>query len=257
MKRIRVIPVLQLKGEGLYKTVKFRSPRYIGDPINAVKIFNEKEVDELAFIDIEATITNKEPNYNKIEEIASECFMPLAYGGGIKNIEQAKKIFSIGIEKIIINTAAYTNTKLIEQIAKIYGNQSVVVAIDVKKDFFGKKRPFIKSASEKIKTEVHKWAKTLENAGSGEIILTSVDHDGTFKGYDIDLIKKVSETVSIPVVANGGASKIEDFKMAIIDGGASAVAAGSLFVYKSQNRGILINYPSQKELKEKIFEKLS
>jgi cyclase len=257
MKRIRIIPVLQLKGEGLYKTVKFRNPRYIGDPINAVKIFNEKEVDELAFIDIEATIFGKDPNYTKIEEIASECFMPLAYGGGINNIEQVKKIFAIGIEKIIINTAAYTNPKLIEQIAKIYGSQSVVVAIDVKKDFFGKKRPFIKSGTKKIKTEVRQWAKTIENYGAGEILLTSIVNDGTYKGYDFELIDNVAKTVDIPVIANGGASSIEDFAKVVINYNASACAAGSFFVFASANRGVLINYPEQKILKEKIFKKIS
>ncbi len=256
MKRIRVIPVLQLKGEGLYKTIKFRKPRYIGDPINAVKIFNEKEVDELAFIDITATISNKEPNYAKIEEIASECFMPLAYGGGIKNLKQAKKIFSIGVEKIIINTAAYTNPKLIEQIAKIYGSQSVVVSIDVKKDFFGKKRPYIKSATEKLKISICNWAKTVENYGAGEILLTNIDNDGTYNGYDFEIIQKVSDYMAIPIIANGGASSINDFAKAVLEYNTSAVAAGSLFVYAGSNRGVLINYPEQKLLKEKIFEKL-
>jgi len=256
MKRIRIIPVLQLKGEGLYKTVKFRKPRYVGDPINAVKIFNEKEVDELAFIDIEASIKNKEPNYNKIEEIASECFMPLAYGGGINNIKQVNKIFSIGVEKIIINTSSYTNPKLIEQTAKIYGSQSVVISIDFKKDIFNTNRPYIKSGTQKIKQKLHLWAKNVENYGAGEILLTSINRDGTYSGYDLDTINDISQSVNIPVIANGGASGIEDMAKAVINNHASACAAGSLFIFASSNRGVLINYPTQDELKEKIFTKL-
>ena len=257
MKRIRVIPVLLLQNGGLVKTIKFKNPTYIGDPINAVKIFNEKEVDELIFLDIEATKLKKEPDYNKIEEIASECFMPLGYGGGIKNIEQVKRIIGIGVEKVILNSSVISNQKLIGQVAKIYGNQCAVVSVDVKKDMFGKYNCHTNSGKNKVKQKIKDFVKFVENEGAGEIILTSIDREGTFKGYDIELIKKVSQEVNIPVVANGGASEIQDFTDAIIHGGASAVSAGSFFVYKSQNRGVLINYPSQKELKEKIFEKLS
>ncbi len=256
MKHIRVIPILLLQNNGLVKTIKFKNPTYIGDPINAVKIFNEKEVDELAFIDIEATIKQKEPDYNKIEEIASECFMPLAYGGGIKNIEQIKRIFAIGVEKVIINSAIISNRNLISEGAKIFGNQSIVASVDVKKDFFGKYVCYTNSGKNKVKLNLVEFVKYIENLGAGEIVLTSIDREGTFKGFDNDLIKLVSQNVQIPVVANGGASKIEDFESAINIGGASAVAAASLFVYKSQNRGVLINYPSQNELKEKLFEKI-
>jgi len=256
MKRIRVIPVLLLQNGGLVKTIKFKNPNYIGDPINAVKIFNEKEVDELVFLDIEATKLGKEPDYNKIEEIASECFMPLGYGGGIKNIEQVKKIISIGVEKVVINTSANTNQKLIGETAKIYGSQCAVVSIDVRKNMFGKYVCYINSGKNKVRQKLIDFVKAIENEGAGEIILTSIDKEGTFSGYDIDLIKKVSEVVNIPVVANGGASTIEDFTNAIKHGGASAVSAGSLFVYKSKNRGVLINYPSQKDLKKVVFEKI-
>ena len=256
MKRIRIIPVLLLQNGGLVKTIKFKKPNYIGDPINAVKIFNDKEVDELVFLDIEATKLGKEPDYNKIEEIASECFMPLGYGGGIYNIEQVKRIIGIGVEKVILNSSAAVNPQLISEVAKIYGNQCAVISIDVRKDIFGKYVCYTISGKNKVKQKIIDFVKFAENEGAGEIILTSIDREGTFKGYDIDLIKKVSESVSIPVVANGGASKVEDFTNAIINGGASAVSAGSLFVYKSENRGVLINYPSQKDLREKIFEKL-
>jgi cyclase len=256
MKRIRIIPVLLLQNKGLVKTINFKNPTYIGDPINAVKIFNEKEVDELVFLDIEATNKNQEPNYNTIEEIASECFMPLGYGGGIKNIEQIKKIFAIGVEKVIINSSAYFTPNLISEAAKIYGNQSIVVSVDVKKDFFGKYNCFINTGKTKIKYKLIEYLKLLEDKGAGEIIVTSIDREGTFKGFDIELIKSVTQTVNIPIVANGGAGKIEDFAEVILTGGASAVAAGSLFVYKSMNRGVLINYPSQTELKDKIFSKI-
>ncbi|MBN2663711.1 MAG: imidazole glycerol phosphate synthase subunit HisF [Bacteroidales bacterium] len=256
MKRIRVIPILLLQNNGLVKTVRFKKTTYIGDPINAVKIFNEKEVDELAFIDIEATVKNKEPDYNKIEEIASECFMPLAYGGGIKNLEQVKRIFAIGVEKVIINSAIILNRNLISEGAKIYGNQSIVVSVDVKKDFFGKYNCYFNSGKNKIKTDFITFVKEIEQLGAGEIVLTSIDREGTFKGYDLELIKQVTKNVNIPVIANGGASCVEDFEKAVNIGGASAVSAGSLFVYKSENRGVLINYPSQNELKEKLFSKI-
>ena len=257
MKRIRVIPVLLLQNGGLVKTIKFKKPNYIGDPINAVKIFNEKEVDELVFLDIDATKLNKEPNYKIIEEIASECFMPLSYGGGINNIEQIKKIFKIGVEKVIINSSIPKSPELISEAAKIYGNQSIVASVDVKKTTFGNYSCYSHNGKRKIKRKLVGYVKHIETGGAGEIILTSIDREGTFSGYDIDLIKKVSEAVNIPVVANGGASKIEDFANAAVTGGASAVSAGSFFVYKSKNKGVLINYPAQKELKEKVFEKLS
>lgn len=246
-----------LKNNGLVKSIKFKQPNYIGDPINAVKIFNEKEVDELVFLDIEATKLNKEPDYTKIEEIASECFMPLAYGGGIKTLDQIKKIFSIGVEKVVINSSVVSNSKIISEAAKIYGNQSIVASVDVKKDIFGKYVCYTESGKNKVKAKIVDYVKNVENIGAGEIILTSIDREGTFSGYDINLIKLISESVNIPVVANGGASKVEDFADAVFNGGASAVSAGSLFVYKSANRGVLINYPSQKELKEKLFERIS
>jgi len=256
MKRIRVIPVLLLQNNGLVKTVKFKHPTYIGDPINAVKIFNEKEVDELAFIDIEATVKNKEPDYTKIEEIASECFMPLAYGGGILNLEQIKRIFAIGVEKVILNSSIISNRNLISEAARIFGNQSIVASVDVRKNLFGKYDCYIKSGKNKINEKLISFVRQIQELGAGEIVLTSIDREGTFKGYDLELIKQVTEHISIPVIANGGASCVEDFEKAVNLGGASAVAAGSLFVYKSENRGVLINYPSQNELKEKLFSKI-
>lgn len=257
MNRIRVIPILLLKNKGLVKTVKFKNPTYIGDPINAVKILNEKEVDELVFLDIEASKKNKPPDYHMIEDIASECFMPLAYGGGINSLEQIKRIFGIGVEKVVINSAVVTNSKLITEAANIFGNQSIVVSIDVKNNIFGKYIAYTKSASHKINRNIVDFAKHVEELGVGEIILSSIDREGTFGHYDLKLLKSISQNVNIPVVANGGASDIADFTMAVNEGGASAVAAGSLFVYKSKNKGILINYPSQADLKEKLFNKVA
>ena len=255
MRRVRVIPVLTLQNEKLVKTVRFKKPSYIGDPINAVKIFNDKEVDEIVILDISATSENRFPNYERIEEIASEAFMPLAYGGGINNFEQIEQLFKLGIEKIVINSAIENNLNLIKQVAKRYGSQSIIVAVDVKKSVFGKLAAYKKSGSTKIKTKLLNYITEIEQAGAGEIFLTAIDQDGTFKGYDLELIKLISNHCTIPVVACGGASDTRNFKSAI-DAGASAVAAGSLFVYSSSNKGVLINYPNQNILKEHLFDKI-
>ena len=244
-----------LKNGGLVKTIRFKDPTYIGDPINAVKIFNEKEVDEIVLLDTDATIQAREPDYDKINEICSEAFMPFAYGGGINNIEQIKKLFQTGIEKVIINTAAYFNPELLEQAATIFGSQSIVASIDVKKEFSGTYKVFVKSGNQKTKFHPAEYAKNLENHGAGEIFLTSVNYEGTYKGFDTELIKAVSHNVTIPVVAHGGANSVESFLPAI-KAGASAVAAGSIFVYKGAEKGVLISYPSQEELKEKLFCKI-
>lgn len=244
----RFIPCLLLKNTGLVKTVKFKNPKYIGDPINTVRIFNEKEVDELIFLDIEATPLNKEPNYKLLSEIADECFMPLAYGGGIKTLEQAKRIFQIGIEKVAINSAAHKNLKLITEIATIYGSQAVIGVIDVKKNFFGKLEIVSNSASEKHKFSAEEWAKELVNAGVGEIIITSVEKEGTWEGIDVDLVKRITNTVSVPVIAHGGAGNIDHLKDAVKNGGASAVAMGSMVVYQKKDFGVLINFPDKKIL---------
>ena len=252
MRRVRVIPSLLILNSGLVKTVKFKKPNYIGDPINAVKIFNEKEVDELVILDIGATKENKKPNLERLKDIVSEAFMPIGYGGGISTLDDIKNIINVGIEKVIINTIAYKDTKVLTEAAKIYGNQSIVVSVDVKKSIFGKYNAFMKSGTEKIPAKLEDYLKRIENAGAGEIILTSIDNEGTYKGYDFDLLKEVRNTVNIPIVINGGARGVDDFKDAILSG-ASAVAAGSRFVYKGSSKGILINYPTQKELKDKLY----
>ncbi|UTW62647.1 AglZ/HisF2 family acetamidino modification protein [bacterium SCSIO 12741] len=253
MQRIRVIPVLSLKGSGLVKTRKFGKPQYIGDPINAVKIFNDKGVDELIFLDITATKEKKVPDMRRIMEFASECFMPVCYGGGISTLDQIKAIFKAGIEKVSLNTAAFENPGLITEAAAIYGNQSIVCSIDVKKNLFGKKSAYIRSGSKNTKLSPAEFAKRAEDAGAGEILVNSVDNDGLFTGYDLEVIKQVADAVEVPVVALGGAKDMSDFQAAIREGGASAVAAGSMFVYQNTNRSVLINYPKEEELKEKLY----
>ncbi len=247
----RYIPCLLLKGSGLVKTIKFKNPKYVGDPINTVRIFNEKEVDELIFLDIEATPQDREPNYKLLSEIADECFMPLAYGGGIRTLEQAKKIFQIGIEKIAINSAAHQNLKLIGEVAAIYGSQAVVGVIDVKKNFFGKLEVVSNSASDKHKQSPEEWAKELVKAGVGEIMITSVDKEGTWEGIDVAMVKRITDSVNVPVIAHGGAGSVDHLKDAVQNGGASAVAMGSMVVYQKKDFGVLINFPDKKIL-EKI-----
>jgi cyclase len=247
----RYIPCLLLKGAGLVKTIKFKNPKYVGDPINTVRIFNEKEVDELIFLDIEATPQNREPNYKLLSEIADECFMPLAYGGGIKTLEQAIKIFQIGIEKVAVNSAAHSNLKLISDIAAIYGTQAVIGIIDVKKSLFGKQEVVSNSANTKHKFTPEAWAQELVKAGVGEIMVTSVDKEGSWEGIDVALIKRITDSVNVPVIANGGAGNAEHLKDAVRNGGASAVAMGSMVVYQKKDFGVLINFPDKKIL-EKI-----
>lgn len=245
----RVIPSLLIHKGGLVKSVQFKDYKYVGDPINAVKIFNEKEVDEIAVIDIDASKENKAPNIEKISEIASEAFMPMAYGGGITTIEQIKEILYNGIEKVIINKAAHTTPHLITQAANLFGNQSIVVSIDVKKVFLKGYRVFIENGKKNTGLHPVEFAITAEKLGVGEILLNSIDKDGTFTGYDLALIQQVSKAVNIPVIAIGGASSVEDFAKAK-QAGASAVSAGSMFVFQRPHKAVLISYPTRKEIKE-------
>ncbi len=255
MNRIRVIPALLIQKGGLVKSVKFKDHKYVGDPINAVKIFNEKEVDELVVLDISATIENRPPNFSQIKEIASEAFMPLAYGGGITKLEEIKALIGGGVEKVILNTAAFSNPGLVTEAAKYIGSQSVVVSIDVKKNFFGKYKVYVKNGSQNTGLDPVDFARQMERAGAGEILLNAIDRDGTFSGYDTELIRMVSSAINIPVVALGGARTVNDFRNAI-QHGASAVSAGSMFVFQRPHRAVLISYPSQKELKENLFSQV-
>jgi len=251
MRRIRIIPVLLLSKGGLYKTIKFKNGKYVGDPINAVKIFNEKEADELLLLDYRASIENRKPDYVKIKEIAEEAFMPMAYGGGIKNVDDAKKIFDCGFEKIVLNSILFENISLIEQIAKIYGSQSVVGCIDVKKNFFGKYYVYSHSGTKNTGENPLKWAKEIELKGVGEIILNSIDNDGTWNGYLFDLVKDISNKINVPMIACGGAGSEEDFRKAVL-AGASAVAAGSMFVFQKKEMGVLISFPSSLKITKLI-----
>jgi cyclase len=248
MLRTRVIPCLLLKGHGLVKTAQFRNPKYVGDPINAVRIFNEKEVDELTFLDITATVDQRMPQMKRILDIASECFMPLCYGGGIRDLEDIKEIFSLGVEKVAINTRAVEAPFFIREASDKFGSQSIVVAIDAKTNVEGRYEVFTRSGSVATGMDPARFAAQAEKMGCGEIFLNSIDRDGTQAGYDIELIKQVSRAVSIPVIACGGAGKLSDFAEAIEKGGASAVAAGSLFVFHGKHRAVLISYPSIQEL---------
>ena len=249
MLQTRVIPCLLLEGDTLVKTVNFKKPSYIGDPVNTARIFNELEVDELALLDISATNNKRKPNFKILAELANECFMPLAYGGGINTFEDAKKIFKIGIEKIIINSAAFTNPGLITQLAEHFGNQAIVVSIDVKKNMFGKYQVYSNSGTKKQKVDPVIWAKELEQWGAGEILLTAIHQEGTWMGFDINIIDKISNAVNIPLIANGGASSIEDIGKAVKEGQASAVSLGSMVVYQNKGMGVLVNFPDTKKLK--------
>lgn len=252
MLRYRVIPTLLLKKNGLVKTIKFKNPVYIGDPINAVKIFNEKEVDELILLDISATNENRNPNYEKLSEIISEAFIPIGYGGGIKDLVHIEKLFRMGIEKVIVNTALYTNHHLIGTAATVFGSQSIVAAIDVRKDFLGKYKIYSGSGIKKEHVDLLSFVKKIEDLGAGEIFINSIDLDGTMKGYDINLIKSISTLVKIPVIASGGAGSLKDFATAIKEGGASAVAAGSMFVFHGTHRAVLISYPKYEEIEDTL-----
>ncbi|MGZ5218806.1 MAG: AglZ/HisF2 family acetamidino modification protein [Chitinophagaceae bacterium] len=250
MLKTRIIPCLQLVEESLVKTVKFSSPGYIGDPVNTVRIFNELEVDELAFIDIRASVENRKPNFEILHQISDECFMPLSYGGGINHLDIAKEIFSMGFEKVILNSASFKTPKLITEIAKIYGSQAVVISIDVKKSFLGKYEVFSSSGTVNQKLKPVEWMLRVEELGAGEILLTSIDREGSWKGFDIELVKQVAEAASIPVIAHGGASSIEDIGTVVKEGKASAVALGSMVVYQQKGMGVLVNFPDKEKLEQ-------
>ncbi|WP_421941593.1 AglZ/HisF2 family acetamidino modification protein [Pedobacter sp.] len=248
MLRTRIIPCLQLIDESLVKTVKFGNQGYIGDPINTVRIFNELEVDELCFLDIRATIEGREPNFKILKEIADECFMPLAYGGGISKAAVAQQILAMGFEKVVLNTAAYSDKDLVKKIAEHSGNQSVIGSIDVKKNFWGKYQVFINDGTKKVDIDVVAWAQELEALGAGELLITSMDKDGTWSGYDNDLIKLVSGSVRVPVIANGGAGNVSHIGEVVKNAGASAVAVGSMVVYQKKDMGVLVNFPDKQSI---------
>ena len=252
MRKVRVIPVLTLDNEKLVKTVRFKNPNYIGDPINAVKLFNDKEVDEIILLDITATKQNRKPNFKRIEEICSEAFMPFAYGGGISNMQQIDTLFKIGLEKVILNTILSKNINIIKDTINKYGSQSIVASIDIKKNIFGKYKAYSKSGKNMVKYSIEDYLKKITEAGIGEVFVNSIDKDGTFNDYDYSIIKMISEICHVPVTVCGGANSLSSFKDAI-EAGASAVAAGSFFIYKGKAKGVLINYPSRETLIQEVF----
>ena len=250
MIQARVIPALLLKGQGLVKTIKFKNPRYLGDPINVVRIFNDKEVDEIVLLDITATPEKRGPHFEMLKNIASEAFIPLAYGGGIRSMDDVYTLLGIGIEKLILNTSAVENPALVHEIADHAGSQAVVVSMDVKKNFLGKYEIFTHCGQKKTGLDPVKHAVEMEKMGAGEIFVNSIDRDGMMQGYDIDLVKKIADAVSVPVVVCGGAGNLNDVAKVIKQGHASAAAAGSIFVFQGPLRGVLISYPAYQELKK-------
>lgn len=249
MLRTRAMPCLLVEDGRLVKTVKFKKPNYVGDPVNAIKIYNEKEVDELIVVDISATVENRKPDFQLLHEIVNECFMPLCYGGGIRSLDDIKKIFSIGIEKVAINSYAAENETFITKAANLFGSQSIVASIDAKKLILGGYRVYTNSGSKDTGFDVVSYAKRMETLGAGEILINSIDRDGTWAGYDLKLVQQVSESVSIPVIACGGAGSIEHFGEVVKKAGASAVAAGSMAVYQGKDLGVLIKFPIEHELR--------
>jgi imidazole glycerol-phosphate synthase subunit HisF len=249
----RIIPTLLIHNKGLVKTVKFKDAKYVGDPINAVKIFNEKEVDEIIVVDIDASTKGCEPDFKLIENLAFECRMPLCYGGGIKTVDQAQKIFSLGVEKIALSSAAIDNLSIISAIAERVGNQSVVVVIDIRKRKFGNRYDIFKHNGT-INTKINpiEFAIEMEKQGAGELVVNSIDNDGIMQGYDLNIIQKIREVISIPLTAMGGAGSLDDIGELIKQHGIIGAAAGSLFVFKGKYRAVLINYPSPAQKDELI-----
>ncbi len=255
MFRPRVIPCLLLKDKGLVKTIKFRDPTYVGDPINAVKIFNEQRADELVFLDITASKEDRIPSVDVIQKIGDEAFMPFSVGGGIKSIADIRQILNAGAEKVVLNSHVINNPTFLSEAAAKFGSQSIIVSIDVKKNGSDSYDVFTHGGTRQESVNLLQLVTDMGNAGAGEIMINSIDRDGTGEGYDLSLIKQVSERVSIPVIAVGGAGKWQDFNEAVKEGNASAVAAGSLFVFIGRKRAVLINYPGRDEIEE-IFKNL-
>jgi len=254
MLQTRVMPCLLLKDGALVKTVRFQEPSYIGDPINAIRIFNEKEVDELVFLDIAATNQGRRPPLDVLKRIAGESFMPVAYGGGLRRLEDIREVLRVGFEKVSINSHAAESPSFVTEAAREFGNQSVIVSIDAKKVGGDRYEVWTHGATRRTGLDPATFAARMQEAGAGEILLTSIDRDGTQQGYAIDLIQQVVARVSIPVIACGGAGKVEDFTAAVREGGAAACAIGSMAVYYGRNRAVLISFPSRTEIEKALGE---
>lgn len=257
MLRPRIIPCLLIQDGGLVKTTKFKDPKYVGDPINAVRIFNEKEADELVVLDIDATALELEPNYQRIAHLAAECRMPLCYGGGIKTVEQARKIIQLGVEKVALSSMAIESPSMLKAIADEIGQQSVVIVLDVKKKLMSKTyEVWTHNASKNTKKNVIDVIKDMQVNGAGEIVINFIEHDGTMKGYPIDFIKSIKSNVHVPFTLLGGAGSLDDLGDLVSACGIVGASAGSLFVFKGKYRAVLINYPTQQQKKDSVYSRL-
>lgn len=243
----RIIPCLLVHKKGLVKTVKFKDPKYVGDPINTVKIFNEKEVDELMVFDIDATVENREPDYEMIENLAIECRMPLCYGGGIKTLEHAQRIFKLGVEKIAISSAIIQNPMLVNEISAKVGSQSIVIVLDVKRTFLGEYEIFINNGTIKVNMKLLQFVQEIQTLDIGEIVINSIDNDGMMNGYNFDLIDKIVPLLKIPVTIIGGAESLDNIGKLVRKYRIIGASAGSLFVFKGKYKAVLINYPNRQE----------
>ena len=251
--RHRIIPTLLIKGEGLVKGIQYKNHKYIGDPINAIRIFNEKEVDELLFLDVNASSQRRVIDLDLVKKLADECYMPFSVGGGITTTNQIGDILRVGAEKVIINTSTLDNVQLLRESSLIFGSQAIMASIDYKYNWFGRKKLCFYNGNKSKDFNLEDWAINIENMGAGEIILNCIDNDGKMEGYDLAILKKITSKVKIPVIASCGAGKISHIKEAIFEAGASATAAGSMFVFFGKKKGILINYPDRVEI-DKIYE---
>jgi len=248
MLSVRVIPLLLLRGQGFVKGKKFKDHRYIGDPVNSIRIFNEKQADEIVVLDINASIKGIDPNFKLLRELATEAFMPLSYGGGVRSLEQIEQLFTIGFEKVVLNTSAVKNPQFIKDAVSIAGSSSIVISIDVKKNFLAKYELYTHSGTKKHSLNPFDYAKKAEDLGAGEFIICNIDKEGTRGGYDFVLLNKMTNILSVPVIASGGAASFNDFKAAVDQAGVSAVSAGSLFVFHGKHEAVLIQYPDYQTL---------
>lgn len=246
----RIIPVLLLNGSNIVKTVRFQKPAYIGDPINTVRIFNELRVDEIVILDVGSVTSSRRPNWAMIEELASECDMPMCYGGGVNSVEQARRLFGIGVEKVSVNSAAIEDINLVSDLADEFGNQSVVGSIDVFRS--ARSQLVVRTArwGNRFRTKPASWAKALVESGAGELLITAVHQEGTWTGFDIPLVRAVSDAVSVPVIAHGGCGSLADISGVVTKGGASAVGVGSFVVFQKPGFGVLVNFPTEEKLRD-------
>lgn len=243
----RLMPCLLMSNGALVKTIRFRQGSYVGDPVNAVRIFNQKEVDELILLDIHATTQNRGIDFETLEKVVSECFMPICYGGGVRSLEDMRRLYALGIEKVSLGAAAFEEPDLVRRAAREFGSQAVVVTLDVKKGLLGRSTVRTRSGSQDTKLTPPDAARHFEGQGAGELLLYSIDRDGTWSGFDLKLIESVTHGTGIPVVATGGAGSLDDVKAAVIQAGASAVAIGSMAVFQGMDLGVLIKFPSRKD----------